>query len=180
MGKRKRRNNSQKNILLLLFFILGISIAYASFSQNLNVIGTANTNGKFNVEFSSSKIVDSKGINVLASKAEILDDKSTLMINIKDMEYPGSGATISCVIKNTGTIPAKLNDMIFTGNDDPDISISFMNSEKKGQTIQPNEQWTIKFMVKWNIESTLDINKAVNFNVKLNFVQDVEEYNPKI
>lgn len=128
--KIKRKKKGKSNfilIFLLLLFVSGISIAYASFSDSLKIVGTANANGRFDVEFISSKIIDAKGVNVLASKAIISEDKDTLTIDIKDMEYPGAGATVSCIVKNTGTVPAKLNNVSITGNDDEDISVEFLD-----------------------------------------------------
>lgn len=40
--------------------------------------------------------------------------------------------------------------------------------------------WTLKVSVKWNIESKIQTNKAINFNINLDYEQDTEEYNPKI
>ena len=36
--------------------------------------------------------------------------------------------------------------------------------------------WTIQFIVKWNIDSTIEVNKAINFQIKLEYVQDVLDY----
>lgn len=177
----KRRKKSRSNLIILLIFLLtGISIGYASFADSLNIVGTANANGNFNVEFVSGRIIDSKGINVSASKVKISPTKDTLMIDIKDMQYPGSGATVTCVVKNTGTVPAKLKDVTFEGNEDSDITITFPESLKNGHSLGVNETYIIKFVVKWNIESTMTTKKAVNFMATLNYEQDVEEYSGQI
>ena len=177
--KRKKKNNN--NIIIALIVLLfGISIGYASFAETLNIVGTANANGKFSIEFKSSKITDSKGINILESSAKISENKDTLVINIKDMQYPGSGATVSCVVQNTGTVPAKLTGVKFTGNDDSDISITYSENFEIGQTLNVNESKTLKFVVKWNIDSTLQEPKAINFKAELNYEQDVQEYKPDI
>lgn len=177
----KRRKKSRSNLIILLIFLLtGISIGYASFADSLNIVGTANANGNFNVEFMSGRIIDAQGINVPASKVKISPSKDTLIIDIKDMQYPGSGATVACVVKNTGTVPAKLKDVTFSGNEDSDISIIFPESLKDGHSLGVNETYIIKFIVKWNIESTMSTKKAVNFKAALNYEQDIEEYNGKI
>lgn len=179
--KRKRKENHNLIlIVVLLIFVSGISIVYASFTDNLKIIGTANANGRFDVEFISGKIIDAKGINVLASRADISEDKDTLTIDIRDMQYPGAGATVSCVVKNTGTVPAKLKNINITGNDDEDISVIFEDTNKLGQTLQVNDMWTLKFVVKWNIDSTAQNNKAINFNISLDYEQDVQEYSSGI
>lgn len=159
---------------------MGISIGYASFADSLHVVGTANANGSFNIEFVSGKIIDSKGINVACSNVKISPSKDTLIIDIKDMQYPGSGATVACVVKNTGTVPAKLKDVIFKGNEDSDISITFPESLKDGHSLGVNETYIIKFVVKWDIESTITTKKAINFMATLNYEQDVEEYKAHI
>ena len=180
MRVKRRRNNSNFLILILVILLLGMSVGYASLADTLNIVGTANANGKFCVEFTSSKIIDSKGINIIESKASISESKDTLSINIKDMQYPGSGATISCVIKNTGTVPAKLTGVTFSGNEDSDISVTFSDSLKIGQTLDVNQSWTLQFVVKWNIDSTLSEPKAINFAAMLNYEQDVQEYKADI
>lgn len=180
MRVRKRRKNCNALILVLIILLLGISIGYATFADTLNIVGTANANGKFSIEFTSSKITDSKGINILESSTIISKNKDTLAINIKDMQYPGSGATISCVIKNTGTVPAKLTGVKFSGNEDSDISITYSDDLKIGQTLGVNESWTLKFVVKWNIDSTLLEPKAINFTATLNYEQDIQEYQADI
>ena len=180
MRIRKRRKNSNFLILILIILLLGMSVGYAAFADTLNIVGTANANGKFSVEFTSSKIIDSKGINILESKASISESKDTLIIDVKDMQYPGSGATISCVIKNTGTVPAKLTGVTITGNDDSDISVIFSDALKIGQTLDVNESWTLQFVVKWNIDSTLSDPKAINFSASLNYEQDIQEYEADI
>lgn len=180
MRIKRRKKNSNYLIIILIVLLVAISVGYASFSDTLNIVGTANANGKFSIEFTSSKIVASKGINILESNASISENKDTLAINIKDMQYPGSGATISCVIKNTGTVPAKLTGVTFSGNDDSDISVTFAEDLKIGQTLNVNESWTLKFVVKWNIDSTLSEPKAINFTATLNYEQDVQEYQADI
>lgn len=180
MRVKRRRKNGNYFVIIMLFLISGISIGYASFSSNLRVMGTANANGKFNVEFISSKIIDAKGIDVLESVAEISEDKTTLMINIKDMKYPGAGATVSCVIKNNGTVPAKLKNISFSGNNDEDISVIFADSSKIGQILNVDDMWTVKLIVKWNIDSTIQTNKAINFSATLEYEQAVGDYQPAV
>lgn len=180
MGIKRRRKSRSSLIFLLVLLLTGISIGYASLSDSLKIVGTANANGNFSIEFVSGKIVDSKGINVVDSTVKISESKDTLIIDIKDMQYPGSGATISCVIKNTGTVPAKLKSVTFDGNEDSDISITFPKNLKEGQSLGVNETYIIKFVVKWNIESTISTKKAINFTATLNYEQDVEEYKSRI
>lgn len=180
MRVKRRRKSSSFFILILLFLVSGISIGYAALSESLQIIGTANANGKFDVEFISSKIIDAKGIDVIGSKAQISEDKNTLTVDIKDMKYPGAGATVSCVVKNTGTVPAKLKNVNLIGNDDKDISVQFLDSAKIGQTLGINDMWTIKFVVKWNIDSTIENKKAINFSISLDYEQAVEDYQPSV
>ena len=61
-----------------------------------------------------------------------------------------------------------------------DISITYSENFEIGQTLNVNESKTLKFVVKWNIDSTLQEPKAINFKAELNYEQDVQEYNPDI
>ena len=70
--------------------------------------------------------------------------------------------------------------MKFTGNDDSDISITYSDDFQIGQKLNVNESKTLKFVVKWNIDSTLENPKAINFKAELNYEQDVQEYQADI
>lgn len=176
MRIKRRRNKLSGLIIILVILLLGISIGYASFSSTLNIIGTANANGNFSIEFIKGTIIDSQGIDSANSKVLISDTKDTLSINIANMAYPGAGATISCMIKNTGTIPAKLTDVRFSGNTDPDISVTFPESLATGKTLDAGETVAISFVVKWNMSSTITSEKKINFTATLVYEQDVSEY----
>lgn len=176
MRVKRRKNKNNSLIIILIVLLFGISVGYAAFSSTLNIVGTASANGNFNIEFTRGSIIDSQGIDIANSKILISDTKDTMSVNIANMAYPGAGATISCMIKNTGTIPAKLTGIEFTGNDDPDISVTFPDSLSEGQKLGAGETIPISFIVKWNMSSTIETEKKINFTATLVYEQDVTEY----
>jgi hypothetical protein len=176
MRRRRRKKSGGGIIAILIILLLSITIGYATLGTTLNIKGTATANGTFSIEFISANIINSQGISNLKSGAEITDTKDSIIVNIADMAYPGAGATISCVIKNTGTIPAILKNIKFTGNDDPDISIIFSDEFKTGTTLAVNEVKTLQFAIKWNKDSEISTPKALNFSATLEYEQNVEEY----
>lgn len=176
MRIKKRKNRSNNLIFLLIILLTSISIGYARFSGTLQIIGTANANGKFCLEFISGKITNCQGIDAINSFVIISENKDTVNINIKDMKYPGSGATVTCIVKNSGTVAAKLKGINITGNNDPDISVEIADSLELNSSLGVGETTTIKLIIKWNIESEINTNKTINFAIKLDYEQDVQEY----
>ena len=51
--KNKKRNYV---IVVLVVLLLALAVGYAAFSDTLNITGTANAKGTFNMEFTSAEI----------------------------------------------------------------------------------------------------------------------------
>ena len=173
--KNKKRNYV---IVVLVVLLLALAVGYAAFSDTLNITGTANAKGTFNMEFTSATInTDSaKGINVAGSSATISDDKNTVTVVVKDLAYPGAGTNVTVVAKNAGTVPAKLNGLSFTGLDDADIKVTFPDGLVENEVVQPGGTCTITFSVKCDKESKLTTEKSSTFTAKLDYVQETEEF----
>ena len=173
--KNKKRNYV---IVVLVVLLLALAVGYAAFSDTLNITGTANAKGTFNMEFTSATInTDSaKGINAAGSSATISDDKNTVTVVVKDLAYPGAGTNVTVVAKNAGTVPAKLNGLSFTGLDDTDIKVTFPEGLVANEVVQPGGTCTITFSVKWDKESKLTTEKTIEFTAKLDYVQETEEF----
>lgn len=173
--KNKKRNYV---IVVLVVLLLALAVGYAAFSDTLNITGTANAKGTFNMEFTSATInTDSaKGINAAGSSAAISDDKNTVTVVVKDLAYPGAGTNVTVVAKNAGTVPAKLNGLTFTGLNDTDIKVTFPDGLVKNEVVQPGGTCTITFSVKWDKESKLTTEKTIEFTAKLDYVQETEEF----
>lgn len=173
--KNKKRNYV---IVVLVVLLLALAVGYAAFSDTLNITGTANAKGTFNMEFTEATIDTdtAKGIDTAGSSAVISPDKNTVTVVVKDLAYPGAGTNVTVVAKNVGTVPAKLNGLSFTGLDDADIKVTFPEGLVANEVVQPGGTCTITFSVKWDKESRLTTNKSLTFTAKLDYVQETEEF----
>lgn len=173
--KNKKRNYV---IAVLVVLLLALAVGYAAFSDTLNITGTANAKGTFDMEFTSATIdtATAQGINTVTSTAEVSADKNTVTVNIVDLAYPGAGTNVTVVVHNNGTVPAKLTGLNFTGIDDDDIEVSFPSGLAINEIVQPDATCTITFSVKWKTTSSLTSEKSVNFSATLDYSQDTTEF----
>ena len=83
--KKSNKRNKNLVIILLTILLLALAVGYAAFSDVLTISGTANAKGTFNLEFQNAEIVTAVGVNETGTKAEILEDKNTLNVNVADL-----------------------------------------------------------------------------------------------
>lgn len=174
--KNKKRNYL---ILVLVVLLLALAVGYAAFSDTLNITGTANAKGTFDMIFESATVDDSKGItdstgNTFTPTASITDD--TLTVTVGTLGYPGAGANFTAVIKNNGTVPAKLNDINFTGINDTIIKVTFPQFTK-GEIVQPGGTCTVKFSVQWDptLTDAVETQHDLTFTATLDYTQDTTQ-----
>lgn len=175
---------NKKGILVVLsiVLILALAIGYAAFSDNLTITGTANAGGKFDLEFTEGTgLVSSKGVNAANTTATVSADKDTLTVNVADLAYPGAGAKFKAVIKNVGTVPAKVKGLTptnITGSDA--IKITGLDAITTGHdVIDPNGTCTIEFVVEWDAtkELTDSVNgDSVSFSLEIEYEQSTEAF----
>lgn len=168
MAKTKKKNYL---IILLFVLLISITVGYAAFSQTLTINGTATANGNFKLKFTNATIDDKVGVSN-DSAASISANGDVLTIAMK-LEYPGAGGIVNARITNSGSIPAELESIDFSGNDDQDIIISYNESELQG-TIAPDEYKDVVITVRWNENSTEA--KVLNFDATLNYVQSTTNF----
>lgn len=96
-----------KIIIIISVFVISLIVGYALFSEKININGTANASGKMEFEIS----------NVSADEAtydyedlNIVTNGNTLTVSVKLLE-PGALLTLSGVLKNIGTVDARLTDI---------------------------------------------------------------------
>ena len=168
--KNKKRNYV---IVVLVVLLLALAVGYAAFSDTLTISGTANAKGTFDMEFTSATIdtATAKGINTTESTATISTDKNTVTVVVKDLAYPGAGTNVTVVAKNAGTVPAKLKGLKFTGNEDPDIKITF----PVGEVVEAGKTCSITFSVKWDENSTI-ATKDLTFSAELEYEQSTDAF----
>ncbi len=172
--KNKKRNYV---IVVLVVLLLALAVGYAAFSDTLNITGTANAKGTFDMEFTSATIdtATAKGINTTESTATISTDKNTVTVVVKDLAYPGAGTNVTVVAKNAGTVPAKLKNLKITGNDDPDIKVTFPEGPVAGEIVEAGKTCSITFSVKWDENSTVST-KDLSFSAELEYEQSTDAF----
>ena len=174
---------SKKSTILVIFLVLllALAIGYAAFSDRLTISGTANASGKFDLEFTdASGLVTAKGVDTDATKATVSADKNTLDVTVKDLSYPGAGAQFKAVIKNVGTVPAKVKAVTptnITGKDA--IKITGLDVITTSHpTIDVNGTCEINFTVEW--DATKDLTNPdgddVSFSLVIDYEQDTEAF----
>lgn len=178
MRKTKRKNYLA---IVLVVLLLGISIGYAAFSDSVNISGTANTNGTFDLQFKSAKLDSCEGVvtdgvdPTSATHIAISEDKDTASVVVKDLQYPGAGAQFTVVIQNVGTIPAKLTGITPVGVDDDDIIVTFPEMSE-GEKIASQGECSITFTVQWDEAATDQTPKTLDFSLQLDYEQDTTPF----
>ena len=164
--KRKKKTDKTFFIVALVVVLLTFAVGYAMFSETLNVSGTAQTSGNFDVEFFNTSITSSSGCTPTST---ISGNKNTLTIAVPDLQKPGSTATVSVTVKNTGNIAANLLSVDVTGNTDPDIKVTYP-TWTTGVNLAAGATYTFSITVAWDSASTV-ANKNVSFTAALNYEQ---------
>jgi hypothetical protein len=97
-------------ICLLIIAVASVGFGYGAFSQNFNAVGPVST-GSFNVIFSS---FTAPSPTLGATFAVYQMDSHTCDISLNNL-YPTCNPTFNFILKDTGTIPAKITDIKIDG-----------------------------------------------------------------
>ncbi len=169
-------------IILLIVLLLGLAVGYAAFSDVLTITGTANAGGDFDLEFITYQIdqTASQGIDLTNSTVTRSSDKDTLTVTVKDLAYPGAGALVHTVIKNVGTIPAKVTNVTTTLPTGNAIKVNGLDAITTGHpTIAPDGTCTLDFTVVWDPNvNTLSAaeESGVTFDLIIEYGQDTTPF----
>lgn len=189
MADTKKESKKKYFIVVLIVLLLALAIGYAAFSDTLTISGTANASGSFDVQFESASVVSAVGVDTTRTTATISGDKNTLTVVCKDLAYQGAGAQFHAVIKNVGTIPAKITSVTptnITGNGHA-IKISGLETITASHpTLQAQGTCAIDFTVTWDPDvATLDPTKDgeggatadCSFALEIKYEQDTTAFN---
>ena len=173
MTKTKKENKKKFLILLLIVLLLALAVRYAAFSDTLEIAGTANVNGSFDVQFVSGgcSAVETQGCtaNVQVgnqtggSETNVTDDKLT--VTVTDLAYPGAGVHVHAQIKNIGTIPAKITSIspetVPNGNGNAIKVHGLEHLNTSHPTLVANGICDFDFTIMWDPEVTT-LNNAID------------------
>lgn len=174
------KNKSKLLVIVLIVAVLGLAVAYASFSGVLNISGRANASGNFEVVFTNGVVSTSEHGRAVVNVA----DTTKMTVDI-DLSYPGDGCYVTATVKNNGSIPAKLtgfnlyNRGTTTAFSNDDIEVLIPNLDISGvEVLQPSESTSITFTVKWRKDSVKE-SASAEFDIELDYEQATEEFTGK-
>ena len=190
--------NTRLFIIILVLFILLASTGYALYNETLRIEGTIGANNKIDFE-TKCNIINRNNISTGEGMCTVnknkIDMKSTLYLPTDTVYY-------NITVKNTGTIPIKLSDIIKDNNDKNNILYfnesnylkamyviyyrknkynSIYDYPNKYMVLNPNEE--IIFIVENKWVSAPDgikqpeINaqgEEIDFSMTLNFIQSLD------
>ena len=137
-------------ILALLVVILLMAMGYSAFSTQLNVNGTAEIIGEWNIMITDIKIENvSSGCD--AGTPEFTNTTATFYAKLKK---PGDIITYVITIQNAGTIDAVLDDVVFfTDSKDSSPAILYETSRLK-DSLAVGEKTALTLTVKYDENAT--------------------------
>jgi hypothetical protein len=164
----KTKNQTRKNkrnyiIVALIVVLLLLAVGYASFTQTLNITGTATASATWNVHFTSASTSKSG----TGHSATISADEKTINFT-STLAYPGDAEKITAVITNDSSMGIKLTGFTVTDGTNTvasvplgtetaaneDILIDYVTLNTSTEKIAAGGSCTYEFVVRWNKEST--------------------------
>lgn len=156
-------------IVLTVLTILVLSIGYSIFRTNVTVKGKSATVKDFDVIFEKiGKITEDGSTDASA----IIDEtKKIVTISVPKLMRKGAYAIIPITIKNTGSVPAKLESIVETGlNDGGAITVSYSGIGITDAVLTPGDESNFEVKVKWENDLKDDY-EEIEFFIKFNYVQ---------
>ena len=124
------RNERTRNIILIVLAVclIGITVAYATLSQNLNISGVANVDKtSWNIHFTNVLTPKVEG-QATGGKATLNDNSTVLTISEGTLSAPGDKIIYTFDVINEGDLPAEVETTLTTmkncaSEDGSDVSI---------------------------------------------------------
>ena len=108
MPKRKNISSMRNKLIIAAVVVVGLaSVAYAAFSQSLNVNGSGTAAGDWNVAITN--ITQTAQTGATENSAPTFSGTSASFD--VDLAYPGASAQYDVTVTNNGSIPAKLSSI---------------------------------------------------------------------
>ena len=144
-------------ILVIALVVVGLaSVAYAAFSQTLNIGGTGTANGDWDVKITN--ITQTSAVGATDATAPSFTDTSATFNT--DLAYPGATATYDVTVTNAGSIPAKLDtisDLAALNSSAPAyITYAVTGVTAGSTTLAAGATNTIQVTVTWDAASNPD------------------------
>lgn len=158
--------SNNRLIIMVLALALTMGIGYALLSDTITVTGTASTTGTFDIQVDSASVITEVGST--ESTITISSDKNTVNINVPKLQYPGAYTTFSITLKNVGTVPTKLKDIVENALGDSEVEVTYSGITEQS-TLAVNGSTTFTVKAEWKTAST---QASAGANIDIDFVYE--------
>ena len=177
--EKQTKKDKKVLVIIVLLILLGVAVGYAALSQTLTINGTARISSEWNVLFKSIELTSSSG----ATEAELTPTEGETSVTFDvTLEKPGSYAEYDIVVKNAGSIKAKLDkistkttlkDAVDTINaQEPADIVYTVTGEDVGSILGANASTTYKVRVEWlSTSDEIPATKTKKATITLDYVQ---------
>lgn len=170
---KKHEKTDGKRLLIgtLLITIVIMSIGYAALSQQLNINGTAEISGTWNVAITD---ITMKGKTGNASEKTAASHTATTATFDVALTAPGDSMTFDVTVTNAGNLDAILDSVVVTPeeNGSPAIQYTVTGVTEKTTTLDHGTTNVVTVEVKWDpTATTMPAVLSKTLAVTLNYVQ---------
>lgn len=172
----KKMINIRNSVIIVLcctiiFLAFGFIIVSAELKHEKDSLSS------FHVDFVKSlKVSSAKGSSVEPSSNTMIDDNGKVLHFHFTLNQVHDEIIYVATIKNQGTIPAKIVDLVETPNyQDEEVSksispVAIRLSDVVGKTLMPNEEVEVKVVVYYN--ASLKESRKIDFNYSLTLITE--------
>lgn len=162
MSKKHNKDTNLRNkVLVIAACVVALaSIAYAAFSTTLNIYGTGNISGNWDVQITG--ITKDAAASVAATDAvgspSVASNGLSATFDV-DLDYPGAVAYYDLTVENLGTINARLTETpaITEGSANPaDIVYTVVTSPALNTQLAPAGTHNYRVKVEWLSTGTVN------------------------
>lgn len=163
-------------IAIMVFSIIATTVAYAALQTTLNISGSiAKKGGSWDIHFENVSNITNYGSATLTTP-KIESSKLSFSTTLAK---PGDYISFTVDVKNSGTIDAVLNSVIFSGEQDAkskDITYAVTYSDgtsiAKNDKLNVGDKRTFKVLVKYDdVSSISSTDQQITLGLTLNYVQ---------
>lgn len=160
------RRNTRYFILGLIALTLLLTGAYAVLTATLNITGTAAGTGDFKLEFTNVNVTDS------AKGTATTSADNTMLTISTNLTYPGDTVTTNFTISNTGSLPARIDNITINNPASTDFTVQINGLDNLNGTILPVGTTTSgSIVITWNTASTNPTPASTDFTIGIDFSQ---------
>lgn len=168
-----KKSKDQKNIVIvvLLVAVVFMSVGYAALASQLNINGTAAIKSNWDVKFTS--ISEGTAVGSATNKTPASTTVTTATFDV-ELVSPGDSMTYELVVKNNGSLDAKLDSITGIPTDLSGAIKYTVTGVAKDDTLSAGESKTITIKVEYDGNVTSQPSEdqlSKELNVTLNYVQ---------